>query len=202
MSIQKYIGVYWTRPVPWAGFTTLSSDVEIASNQSRTIRYQREVVRRYVKEVHGNMEREVALLELAPDRAIPESAAELRQIVAKASSRAIFVSVAFTETNGWRPHPFIRDGLPADRTLALPPDPIMLNGTSFDPIRHFKDWRAQEKAHSGTKGSHRGTILSILQAVSKQSYPSQAKTLNAAGLRTHSGKEWNGDNLRKFLLTK
>jgi hypothetical protein len=92
--------------------------------------------------------------------------------------------------------------LPNDRTLALPPDPIRLNETTFDPIRHFKDWRALEKAHSGAKDSQRGTILAVLQGVAKQSYPSQAKTLNAAGLRTHSGKEWNGDNLRKFLLTK
>jgi hypothetical protein len=202
MSIQNYIGVYWTRPVPWAGFTTLSSDVEIAGSQSRTIRYQREVVRRYVKEAGGNMEREVALLELAPDRATPESAAELRQIVARASPRTIFVSIAFTETHGWRPHPFIREGLPIDRTLALPPDPITLNGTTFDPIRHFRDWRVEEKAHSGAKDSHRGTILAVLQTIAKQSYPSQAKVLNAAGLRTHGGKEWNGDNLRKFLLTK
>ena len=202
MSIQKYFGVYWTRPVPWAGFTTLSSDVEIAGNQSRTIRYQREVVRRYVKDVHGFLEGEVALLELAPDRATPESAAELRQVVARASAQAVFVSIAFTETQGWRPHPFIREGLPTDRTLALPPDPVMLDGTSFDPIRHFKDWRIQEKAHSGAKDSHRGTILAVLQALAKQSYPSQANILNAAGLRTHGGKEWNGDNLRKFLLTK
>lgn len=202
MSSQKYIGVYWTRPVPWAGFTTLSSDVEIAGNQSRTIRYQREVVRRYVKESGGNMEREVALLELAPDRATPESAVELAQIVARASPRAIFISIAFTETQGWRPHPFIRDGLPTDRTLGLPPDPITLNGTTFDPIQHFKDWRVQEKAHSGAKGYHRETILAMLQAIPKQSYQSQAKILNAAGLRTHSGKEWNGDSLRKFLLTK
>lgn len=199
MLIQNFIGVYWTRPVPWAGFTTLFLDVEIAATQSRTIRYQREVARRYVKDVHGNMEAEVALLELAPDRATPEAAAELHQVVARASRQAIFVSIAFTETQGWRPHPFIRDGLPLDRNLALPPDPVILDGTIFDPIRHFKDWRMQEKAHSAAKDAHRGTILAELQAVSEQSYPNQANTLNETGLRTQSGKNWTGDNLRKFV---
>lgn len=202
MLIQNYIGVYWTRPVPWAGFTTLSSDVEIAATQSRTVRYQREVARRYVKEVRGDMEAEVALLELAPDRATPEAAAELHQVVARASRQAIFVSIAFTETQGWRPHPFIRDGLPLDRTLALPPDPVILDGKIFDPIQHFKDWRMQEKAHSGAKTSHRRTILAALQAVSDQSYQNQANNLNSAALRTQSGKVWSGDNLRKFLLAK
>ena len=200
MSPQKFIGVYWTRPVPWAGFTTLSRDVETAAKQSRTIRYQREVARRYVKEARGVIEREVALLELAPDRATQESAAELRQVVAKASPHAIFISIAFTETRGWRPHPFIREGLPEDRTLALPPDPIMLDGKVFDPIQHFQDWRVQEKLHSGIKELHRARILVALQEVAGQSYPSQAGALNAAGLRTNSGKAWTADNLRKFRV--
>jgi len=202
MSTPKFIGVYWTRPVPWAGFITLSCDVETAAMQSRTIRYQREAVMRYVKDVRGVLEREVALLELAPDRATTESAAELRQVVAKVSPHAIFISIAFTETRGWRPHPFIREDLPEDRTLALPPDPIMLDGKIFDPIQHFQDWRVQEKLHSGTKELHRATILAALQKVVGQSYPSQAEALNAGGLRTLSGKAWTADNLRKFVLAK
>lgn len=109
---RAYIGIYWTRPVPWAGLTALSPDVEIAARQSRTIRYQREAVRRYVKEIGGVLAREVALLELAPDRATPESAAELAQVVASAAPEAIFVSVEFSESRGWRPLPFLRDGLP------------------------------------------------------------------------------------------
>lgn len=202
MSIQQFVGVYWTRPVPWAGFTSLSSDVETAATQSRTIRYQREVARRYVKNVLGVLEREVALLELAPDRATPESAAELGQVVAKASDRAIFISIAFTETRGWRPHPFIREGLPEDRTLALPPEPIMMDGKEFDPIQHFQEWRVQEKLHSGTKELHRASILVALQEVAGQSYPSQARALNTAGLRTSNGKVWRSDNLRKFMIPR
>ncbi|WP_135433965.1 hypothetical protein [Pseudotabrizicola sediminis] len=200
MSIQQFIGVYWTRPVPWAGFTALSRDVETAAMQSRTIRYQREAVMRYVKDVSGVLECEVALLELAPDRATPESASELRKIVVKASARATFISIAFTETRGWRPHPFIREGLPVDRTLALPPDPIMLDGKIFDPIQHFQNWREHEKLHSGTKELHRATILAALQEVNGRSFPTQAGALNAAGLRTFSGKVWTADNLRKFWI--
>jgi len=156
--------------------------------QSRTIRYQRAAVMRYDKDVSGALENEVALLELAPDRATMESAAELRQVVAKASPRAVFLSIALTESSGWRPHLFIREGLPVDRSLALPPDPIMLDVKIFAPIKHFQDWRVQEKLYAGTKELHRATILVALQGVAGQSYPCQAGALNAAGLRTNSGK--------------
>ena len=192
------IGIYWTRPVPWAGFTVLSPDVEIAARQSRTIRYQREAVRRYVKAVGGVLAYEVALLELAPDRATPESAAELAGVVARAPPEAIFVSVEFSESRGWRPHPFLRDGLPEGRTLALPPEPMLIDGQLFDPIRHFQGWRALEKAHSAGKAAHRAAILAALEGL-PEGWPARAATLNAAGCRTQGGKGWTADNLRKFV---
>lgn len=43
MSLKKsYIALAWTRPVPWAGFASLSTDIDVAAGQSRTIRYQRD----------------------------------------------------------------------------------------------------------------------------------------------------------------
>lgn len=194
---RAYIGIYWTRPVPWVGFNTLSPDADIAVRQSRTICYQREVVRRYVREAGGVLEHEVALLELAPDRATPESATELARVVAGAAPEAIFISVEFSENRGWRPHPFLRDGLPLGRTLALPPEPILIEGQIFDPIQHFRGWRALEKAHSAGKAGHRAAILAALEGL-PEGWSSRAAALNAAGYRTNGGKGWTADNLRKF----
>lgn len=111
MSTPKFIGVYWTRPVPWAGFITLSCDVETAAMQSRTIRYQREAVMRYVKDVRGVLEREVALLELAPDRATTESAAELRQVIAKVSPSCHLYQYSIHRNKGLATAPFHPRGL-------------------------------------------------------------------------------------------
>ncbi|TWI35197.1 hypothetical protein [Paracoccus sulfuroxidans] len=196
---QRFIGIYWTRPVPWAGFTEISPDVDVAITQSRTIHYQCDVIRRYVKEVGGELESEVSLLELAPDRATPESALSLRKVVTTASPEALFLSVEFSATRGWRPHPFIRDGLPSHRTLGLPPDPILMDGKLFDPADHFAKWRATEKGHVDSKSAHRDTVLDALRPQSSRSYQQLATDLNAKNLKTHGGKDWTADNLRKFL---
>lgn len=194
-----YVGVYWTRPVPWAGFVTLSPDPATAAGQSRTIRYQREIIRRFVRDADGILDHEVALMELAPDRATPESMAELEKTVASVSPAAIFLSVEFSETRGWRPHPFLRKGLPPDRTLALPPEPLLIDGALFDPISHFRQWRAQEKAHIGNKAQHRARVIEALRPVIDESYPNKAVFLNKAGIGTNGGRHWTADNLRKFL---
>ncbi|KXV23121.1 hypothetical protein, partial [Gluconobacter oxydans] len=74
MSLKKsYVALAWTRPVPWLGFDRFSSDIDAAAMQSRTIRYQRDLIRQYVQDVQGVLEKEVALLELSPDRATLES---------------------------------------------------------------------------------------------------------------------------------
>ena len=66
--MQNYIGFYWTLPVPWAGFRDLPNDADEASGLSRTIRYQRDRVRRWVKEEKGELIDETVFLETEPDR--------------------------------------------------------------------------------------------------------------------------------------
>ncbi len=44
--MDRFLGLYWTLPVPWAGFTSLPKDAKAAAAQSRTIAYPRERVRR------------------------------------------------------------------------------------------------------------------------------------------------------------
>ena len=44
---QNAVGFYWTLPVPWVRFTSLPKAVDDAAKLSRTIRYQRDLIRRY-----------------------------------------------------------------------------------------------------------------------------------------------------------
>ncbi|WP_158169274.1 hypothetical protein [Methylobacterium mesophilicum] len=44
----SFVGFYWTFPVRWAGFLDLPDDVARAAQASRTVAYQRALVRRFV----------------------------------------------------------------------------------------------------------------------------------------------------------
>ncbi|MFT9366610.1 MAG: hypothetical protein ABF572_13795 [Gluconobacter sp.] len=200
MPLKKsYVALAWTRPVPWVGFNQLSSDIDAAARQSRTIRYQRDLIRRYVREAHGVLEKEVALLELAPDRATPESLKILEDLVRQCSPQTTFLSVDFTAAQGWRPQPALRQGIPIERCLALAPDPLLMDGKLFDLQAHFRAWRQKEKAHVQSWPKHRETILKVLAGQEGLSWPKKADLLNAQNLRPHGGKPWSADNLRKFL---
>lgn len=200
MSLKKpYVALAWTRPVPWLGFDRLSSDIDAAAMKSRTIRYQRDLIRQYVREVQGVLEKEVALLELAPDRATPESLKILKDLVHECSPQATFLSVDFTASQGWRPQPALRQGIPIERCLALVPDPLLMDGKLFDPQAHFRAWRQKEKAHVQSRPEHRQAVLQALAGQEGLSWPKKVDLLNAQDLRTHGGKPWIADNLRKFL---
>lgn len=201
MSLKKsYVALVWTRPVPWLGFDRLSPDIDVAATQSRTIRYQRDLIRQYVREVHGVLEKEIALLELAPDRATPESLKILEHLVRQCSPQAMFLSVDFTAAQGWRPQPALRRGVPVERCLALAPDPLLMDGKLFDPQAHFRAWRQKEKAHVQSRPEHRQAVLEALVGQEGLSWPKKADLLNAQDLRTHGGKPWTADNLRKFWI--
>lgn len=202
MSHPSYIGIYWTRPVPRAGFVTLSPDVDIAAMQSRTIRYQRDLARRHVRDERGRMISEIVMLELAPDRATRESAASLQRVVTSSSADTMFLIVDFSREVNWRPHRFLWAALPARRTQALLPDPIVIDGMIFDPIQHFREWQSDDHMHRATKGNHRALIETALVDLSDMSWAHKAAHLNDLNLPTHNGREWTADNLRKFMAKK
>lgn len=200
MSLKKsYIALAWTRPVPWAGFASLSTDIDVAAGQSRTIRYQRDLLRRYVREYNGVLEREVALLELSPDRATPESLQVIKHLVMTCSPDSTFLSVDFTAAQGWRPQPALGKGVPSERCLALAPDPLIIDGKLFDPQEHFQKWRKKENSHTQSKPQHRLAVLKALTGQESLSLRQKAVFLNEKKLLTHGGKPWTADNLRKFL---
>lgn len=199
MTQQPYVGIYWTRPVPRAGFVSLSADVDVAAGQSMTIRYQRDLARRHVRLAHGTMVHEIALLELAPDRASPEAAIVVERLVETSASDAIFLTVDFAHEVSWRPHRFLWAALPEDRMLALTPDPILIDGKLFEPRLHFRAWQTDDKAHRAGKEDHRIRMLAALADRQDGSWSEKADHLNGLALLTHGGKPWTTDNLRKFV---
>jgi hypothetical protein len=62
------VGFYWTLPVPWVGFERLPGQVDEAAKFSRTIRYQRDLIRRYATEHRYKLMHEQVFIEIGPDR--------------------------------------------------------------------------------------------------------------------------------------
>lgn len=199
MTQQPYVGIYWTRPVPRTGFVSLSADVDIAAGQSLTIHYQRDLARRHVRSAHGTMVREIALLELAPDRASPEAAVAVERLVETSANDAIFLTIDFAHEVNWRPHRFLWAALPPERMQALPPDPIPIDGRPFDPRLHFRAWQADDETPRAGKEDHRARMIAALAHQQDGSWAGKADHLNGLGLLTHGGKHWTADNLRKFV---
>lgn len=199
MTQQPYVGIYWTRPVPRAGFVRLSADVDLAAGQSLTIRYQRDLARRHVRSAHGTMIREIALLELAPDRASREAVVAVERLVETSAGDAIFLTVDFSHEVNWRPHRFLWAALPTDRMLTLTPDPIPIDGKPFEPRLHFRAWQTDDEAHRAGKEDHRARLLAALANRQDGSWSEKADHLNGLGHLTHGGRRWTADNLRKFV---
>ena len=136
---EQFVGFCWTLPVNWAGFRDLPVDVTAAAKASQTIRYQRECVRRYVADQHGELVDEIAFMDVRTDRATEIVEAELKQRASQYAGKATLLSVAFDEHHRWRHNPYLRAAAESIgiELLPLPPEPIELDGRRFDPIAHF-----------------------------------------------------------------
>ncbi|MFC3061672.1 hypothetical protein [Paenirhodobacter populi] len=199
---QKYFAFYWTLPVPWVGFTSLPADVDAAAEVSRTIRYQRDRVRRHVRDVGGTLlpQDEVVRLELRPDRGSAEVAEDFARLLHRAEDeRAMVAIMDFAGDTNWRRHGALVRHYehPCCDRITLCQDEVHPDG--INPYAHFQKWREQTEANTAGKSDHRVRILAALGQAEGESVASQVRFLNASGLRTHSGKMWTSDNLRKFL---
>jgi hypothetical protein len=198
-----YVGFYWTLPVPWARFTDLPENVDAAAAKSRTIRYQREAVRRWVKEQRGELLCERVFLELEPDRATEAIADPIAQIAKLCRAHdATVVHVDFQDRHEARPHRFLSASLrQLDlRETALPPDPILIDGELFDPIEHFRGWRALDNERKARKAEQTRSLNAEIHRMREMgaSWKEVAADLNAQGFATLNGKPWTQDNVRKF----
>ena len=195
-----YVAIAWTRPVNWAGFSTLPADIDAAATKSRTIRYQRDLIRLWVKQHGGVLVHEEAVMELSPDRATPQAAMVIATL-RKTYPAAIFIAVDFPKADGWRPHVHLQDLLDQGPSTLIDPDPYYAADFSFDPTQHFSAWEKHHDAHRQAKPAHRAKVLAALAEDAGHSLAQKAEILNARGLTTHTGKAWTKDNLAKFLNT-
>lgn len=202
---RAVVGFYWTLPVPWAGFTALPKDVDAAAKISQTVRYQREVVRRYVRNEGGRLVREAVFLEIRPDRGDDAIRSDLEKAAAICRKEgAQLMLVDFAEVQGWRSHAPLKEWLKAagvDYRL-LPPDPLE-GEWSFDPAAHFADWRERDTHWRVEKNAriNRAAARAAQLRAEGLSFPKTAEAMNAEGIATPTGKSWTGDNLRKLLIS-
>ena len=198
--------------MPHLGFDALPKDVEEAAKASRTIRYQRQRVRRHVAEQGGVLVHEAVWMELAPDRGSRHVEAELRKALDSCrEAGAELLYVDFAERHGWRPHQQLKTFLNgiADAPLHRPlePDPIEIDGRRFDPVEHFRRWR-KRMAERGSPAERRREVLETIivaaadglpPAVPRADYAGISAMLNGRGIQTTTGRRWSPDNLRLFL---
>lgn len=202
--MTRHIGFYWTLPVPWAGFTQLPSDPEAAAQASRTIAYQRERIRRWVKEEGGTLVHEEVFLELAPDRGSEQLVRTVERLLTRCRTEdATLVLVEFWDVYGWRRHGPLAELLDENDDLCLLLDPVPLTSAAghFDPAQHFRTWREVEGAHAAGKEERRAQLAQVIaeRQDSHATLKDLAQVLNGDGLTTPTGKPWTADNLRKFL---
>lgn len=201
---MDYIGFYWTLPVPWAGHQDLPQDVEAAAAKSQTIRYQRACVRQWVKHNKGHLIDERAFMELAPDRGTEHIVPAVEEALKRCrETGAQLLVVDMAASYGWRGHPFLNRVLHDNAAVCqrIYPDAILMDGKSFDPVAHFRTWRAAQKEFIGSKDERIARARAAAEALSPgcPTYSDLAEALNQEGHVTATGKPWTAENLGKFL---
>ena len=202
----RFVGFYWTLPIPAVGFTRLPKAVDDAARASRTIRYQRERIRRWVESEKGVLLAEFAFLELKPDRGSDMIAGELAKALRTAeNTAATFVYVHFADYHQARLHPFMQSILQVTSVpcMALSPDPEHVGHDSFDPIEHFRSSRQTLPRARGPdrQAAILAAVAAALEAVGNAPGKAEriAERLNAHSVRTANGRTWTGANVRAFL---
>ena len=199
---QQFVGFYWTLPVYWAEFRDLPVDITAAAEASKTIRYQRRRVQRYVDEERGELIEEIAFMDVRTDRATEVVEAELRRRVTRYAGAATLVSVAFDLHHRWRHNPYLHAAVDAIgiRSMTLTPDPIELDGQLFDPIVHFARWRGRDaEAKERLRYEANAGLLQALHEIPARRgrWAEIAALLNARNVRSIHGKAWSAEGVRK-----
>lgn len=199
---DRYVGFYWTMPVNWAGFRTLPTDPEAAAKKSKTIRYQVERVRRDVDLMKGELVGEFVYMEISPDRATSAVVESLKGAIALCASKdATLLYVNFADAHYWRKHTFMISALEESGIMheALSPDPIMIGGRQFDPVYHFRGWRAFHESERGLRRDRALSELFRVRNLGLGSHQAICDELNARGVPTKTGVAWTAECVRKTL---
>jgi len=207
-GIQRYVGFYWTLPIPSVGFLKLSDDPDVAATQSKTIKYQREVIKEWVAEEEGVLIREITFLETQSDRGTDAVIHYVQQAARICrENEATLLYVDFRQMCGWRPHQELTYAIEEEQIASVPVWPshetIMIDGKPFHPARHFKDHRMQHEKEAARR--HDVAIKRLLKEAGNVS-PGRgrnaliAEKLNAEGVQTfQGGRPWTDDNVKKVL---
>ncbi|MFK0688806.1 hypothetical protein ACFX5Q_11440 [Mesorhizobium sp. IMUNJ 23033] len=202
--MEEFVGFYWTRPVNWAGFRKLPKDVEQAAKRSKTIRYQCERVRRWVRSNAGILVREFVFIERDPEEATSSIRVELGKAIEVCLERqCTLVHVDFGAVQMWRRHSYMRDILRVSglKPIGLPPDSIDIDGRLFDPISHFQDWRNTEFLR---RDEHRRRVRRVFAEAEERIPEGRGRPkaiagyLNNLGITTLTGLPWTDETVRKF----
>ena len=205
---QRYVGFYWTLPIPSVGFLKLSDDPDVAATQSKTIKYQREVIKEWVAEEGGLLIREITFLETQSDRGTDAVIHYVQQAARICrENEATLLYVDFRQMCGWRPHQELTYAIEEEQIASVPVWPshetIMIDGKPFHPARHFKDHRMQHEKEAARR--HDVAIKRLLKEAGNVS-PGRgrnaliAEKLNAEGVQTfQGGRPWTADNVKKVL---
>ena len=200
--VRDYVGFYWTLPVPWVGHTDLPEGADAAAALSRTIRYQRERVRRYVAEIKGRLVGEIPFIDVQHDRATNVVRSTLRKRAAASAGTATLIYVRFSEVDHWRRNVHLLGEATSlgFEILPLPPDPVAIDGALFDPIQHFSDWREQDRSMKiRLETEAKAGLSKALEAEPERPgrWQAIAEQLNADGIRTIRGGVWTAEAVRK-----
>src|SRR5450759_3752953 len=205
---QRYVGFYWTLPIPSVGFLELSDDPDVAATQSKTIKYQREVIKEWVAEEEGVLIREITFLETQSDRGTDAVIHYVQQAARICrENEATLLYVDFRQMCGWRPHQELTYAIEEEQIASVPVWPshetIMIDGHPFHPASHFKDHRMQHEKETARR--HDVAIQRLLKEAENVA-PGRgrnvliAEKLNAEGVQTfQGGRPWTADNVKKVL---
>lgn len=202
--MHKAVGFYWTLPVPYLGFTRLDPDIDKAATQSKTIAYQRALIRQHAKARDLTLIAERVYMEVDPDRGGVEVTGDLERLAKLCRAEgATLLYVAFHELGGWRAHEQLAHWLRERRDIEsepVTPEPVLLNGRSFDPRRHFRDWQKKHQDWTAGKAARVAAACERIAALAATgTAPGEiVAALNADAIPTPTGKPWSADNLRKF----
>lgn len=222
---EKWIALYWTFPVPWAGHTKLDEDAASAAKQSMTIQFQRNLVRQKISVARTKLIDEVSYMELHTFR----PGKEIADVLAKIANRcrtdgAGFVYVRFGGPARIRYHSelehlvetsFIKNGIPCVNIPVDPPDtlpniedkglnsrePKMISPGLIEPYAHFRAWKAADKARKNDRERQVSQIIDFVTILRSngQTFAEIKTHLNDNNILSTTGKRWTTEGLGKFF---
>jgi hypothetical protein len=87
----------------------------------------------------------------------------------------------------------------------LPPEPVLIDGSIFDPVEHFRAVRATGDGHGSLEerraalASRMIDLVAELRANGNPTNQVIADFLNQQGVTTITGKTWTSENVKQFL---